>query len=88
MRQTLDGAGLFCAVIKHLLGRGEDCPKVLVATHFHDVFKPDLLDPTTPHISFLHMQIMFSSTSDTDMEANTDSTHPVASREKITYLYR
>jgi DNA mismatch repair protein MSH5 len=30
-----DGAGLACAVFKHLLDRGRDRPKVLGATHFH-----------------------------------------------------
>jgi DNA mismatch repair protein MSH5 len=30
-----DGAGLACAVFEHLLGRGNHCPKVLGATHFH-----------------------------------------------------
>jgi DNA mismatch repair protein MSH5 len=30
-----DGAGLACAVFEHLLGRSNDCPKVVGATHFH-----------------------------------------------------
>jgi hypothetical protein len=32
---SVDGTGLFCGVVKHLLGRGVGCPKVLIATHFH-----------------------------------------------------
>ena len=55
----LDGAGLFCGVLKHLLDRGPDCPKVMAATHFHDVFREDLLDPESVPIAFLHMQVMF-----------------------------
>lgn len=30
-----DGAGLACAVFEHLLSLGEECPKVIGATHFH-----------------------------------------------------
>lgn len=56
-----DGAGLFCGVLKHLLDRGSNCPKVLAATHFHDVFREDLLDYESIPISFCHMQVMFTS---------------------------
>ncbi|KAL1744418.1 DNA mismatch repair protein MutS [Schizophyllum fasciatum] len=55
-----DGAGLFCGVLKHLLDRGPDCPKVMAATHFHDVFREDLLDPDSTPIAFMHMQVMFA----------------------------
>ncbi|KAG5638725.1 hypothetical protein H0H81_010708 [Sphagnurus paluster] len=58
---SADGAGLFCGVLKHLLARGAACPKVLAATHFHDVFRTDLLDPLRTPIAFRHMQIMFTS---------------------------
>jgi DNA mismatch repair protein MSH5 len=32
---STDGASLFAATIKHFLRRGEDCPRILAATHFH-----------------------------------------------------
>uniref|UniRef100_A0A8H7Y3V9 DNA mismatch repair proteins mutS family domain-containing protein n=1 Tax=Psilocybe cubensis TaxID=181762 RepID=A0A8H7Y3V9_PSICU len=57
----LDGAGLFCGVLRHLLNRGSECPKVLVATHFHDVFNEELLNPERVPVSFRHMQVMFTS---------------------------
>ncbi|GLB38388.1 putative ATPase domain of DNA mismatch repair MUTS family protein [Lyophyllum shimeji] len=57
---STDGAGLFCAVLKHLLARGANCPKVLAATHFHDVFRAGLLDQDRAPISFRHMQVMFT----------------------------
>jgi len=65
----LDGAGLFCGVLKHLLNRGPNCPKVLAATHFHDVFREDLLDPDAVPITFLHMQVMFTSPSGQILDA-------------------
>ncbi|KAJ7147040.1 DNA mismatch repair protein MutS [Mycena crocata] len=54
----------------HLLNRGPDCPKVLVATHFHDVFREDLLDPDAVPITFLHMQVMFTSSSGHVLDGN------------------
>ncbi|KAJ3811875.1 DNA mismatch repair protein MutS [Lentinula aff. lateritia] len=58
------GAGLLCGVIKHLLARKSNCPKILVATHFHDVFRQEILDPKLIPISFLHMQVMFTAARD------------------------
>lgn len=98
-----DGAGLFCGVLKDLLDRGPECPKVLAATHFHDVFREDMLDPTTAPISFRHMQVMFTSSDGTIIEGNGSldsstladesqdrrmSDYSVRTGEKITYLYR
>ncbi len=56
----LDGAGLICGVLKHLLGRGSSCPKVIATTHFHDLFHNDMLSPYRLPISFVHMQVLFS----------------------------
>ena len=99
---VLDGAGLLCGVLKHFLQRGIDCPKVLVATHFHDLFGEDLLDPDLSPISFRHMQVMFTSNNGTVLNNRMDTSEPgddsqdnhkegrrqVGVREKITYLYR
>jgi DNA mismatch repair protein MSH5 len=94
---------LFCGVLKHLLNRGPNCPKVLAATHFHDVFREDLLDPDTVPITFLHMQVMFTSSSGQildpnsphrlvkptlDSAAGSQDAHDAKKGEKITYLYR
>jgi DNA mismatch repair protein MSH5 len=98
----LDGAGLLCGVLKHFLQRGDNCPKVLVATHFHDLFREDLLDPETSHITFRHMQVMFTSRNGTALDNPLDTSElddvsqdrngpgerKVGAGEKITYLYR
>ncbi|KAG1751159.1 DNA mismatch repair protein MutS [Suillus lakei] len=98
-----DGTGLFCGVIKHLLSRGSQCPKVLAATHFHEVFQKDMLDPHKFPITFLHMQVLFTSSKgnllnpgDVSISGDSESTNHerleptsvVAPGEKITYLYR
>lgn len=67
----IDGAGLSCGVLRHLLNRGSACPKVLVATHFHDVFQEGIIDPENVPVSFCHMQAMFTSGAGTIMEPNT-----------------
>ncbi|KAK0503937.1 DNA mismatch repair protein MutS [Armillaria luteobubalina] len=97
---STDGAGLLCGVLKHLMDRGADCPKVLAATHFHDVFREELLDPDSTPITFLHMQVLFTSSTGTILEPrdSTPSANPEWDRssidrqvnygEKITYLYR
>lgn len=97
-----DGAGLFCGVLRSFLARGAACPKVLAATHFHDVFQRDLLDPALP-IAFLHMQILLPSSDGEEASAlevhnsdeekdGEDGDEQTRSRvrkgETITYLYR
>ncbi|KAH8104687.1 DNA mismatch repair protein MutS [Cristinia sonorae] len=59
--KAADGAGLFCGVLKHLVNRGTSCPRVLVATHFHDVFRDDILNPDDLPITFVHMQVLLTS---------------------------
>jgi DNA mismatch repair protein MSH5 len=98
-----DGAGLFCSVLKHLIGRGPSCPKVLAATHFHEVFREDMLDPETLSVSFLHMQVMLTAgngevlgmsyTQSRGEDPSSEDDEPVARSkvrpgEAITYLYR
>lgn len=82
---STDGAGIFCGVIKYLLRRGDSCPKVLAATHFHDVFKPDMLDPQTLPFTPLHMQVMFTTHFEQDIQ---DLPLVPKPSDKITYLYR
>ncbi|KAF9554712.1 hypothetical protein CPC08DRAFT_744416 [Agrocybe pediades] len=64
------GAGIFCGVLRHLLNRGVNCPKVLIATHFHDLFNEDLLDPQAVPVSFRHMQVMFTSSTGAELESS------------------
>ncbi|KAF8240506.1 hypothetical protein L208DRAFT_1420391 [Tricholoma matsutake] len=98
---TLSTGSLLCGVLKHFLQCGINCPKVLVATHFHDLFREDLLDPDLSPISFRHMQVMFMSSNDTILNSCMDTSelvdiyqddhscrHKVGIGEKITYLYR
>lgn len=90
-------------MLKELLDRGADCPKVLAATHFHEIFTADLFDSYSVPVTFLHMQVMFT-TSDGDgsvsgarrgieqaqrwEEDDDDDVMSVRPGESITYLFR
>jgi DNA mismatch repair protein MSH5 len=53
-----DGAGLVAGVFRHLLGRGQETPKVLAATHFHEIFEVEGgLDPRDRGLALAHMEV-------------------------------
>jgi DNA mismatch repair protein MSH5 len=87
---------LFYGLIKSLLNRGPHCPKVIAATHFHEVFVPGMLDPLTTPATFLHMRVVLTTSSgellnETDEENDADMEHDSAltdPRQKLVYLYR
>ncbi|KAI4115014.1 MAG: hypothetical protein LQ345_004312 [Seirophora villosa] len=70
---TIDGAGLACGLFEHFLSLGIERPKVLAATHFHEIFENGFLQPR-PSLAFGHMEVHI----DTGAEAIED---------QITYLY-
>ncbi|KAI4256406.1 MAG: hypothetical protein L6R42_006240 [Xanthoria sp. 1 TBL-2021] len=72
--ESNDGSGLACGVFEHFLSLGESSPKVLGATHFHEIFENGFLQPRPP-LAFGHMEVRV------DMEAE-------AVEEQITYLYK
>ncbi|KAF5020717.1 hypothetical protein F66182_7279 [Fusarium sp. NRRL 66182] len=39
-----DGAGLLAALLDHYLSLGPDCPRMLAATHFHEIFESGYLE--------------------------------------------
>ncbi|MCJ1405214.1 MutS protein msh5 [Xylographa trunciseda] len=68
-----DGAGLSCGVFEYLLSLGDARPKVLGATHFHEIFEHGFLEPR-PELGFNHMEVRI------DCEARDVE-------NQITYLY-
>ncbi|OTB16046.1 hypothetical protein K445DRAFT_351925 [Daldinia sp. EC12] len=53
---SLDGAGLVTAVLDHFTSLGPERPKVLAATHFHEIFEGQYL-VETPELALGHMEI-------------------------------
>ena len=69
-----DGAGLACGVFEYFLGLGDNRPKVLGATHFHEIFENGFLKPR-PYLAYGYMEVRFEEQAE-DVE------------DQITYLYK
>jgi DNA mismatch repair protein MSH5 len=69
-----DGAGLACGIFEHLLSQGNDRPKVLAATHFHEIFENGYLKDRQ-ELGFGHMEIRVD-----------DLANRIG--DQITYLYK
>ena len=61
-------------MFEHLLKLDDDRPKVLAATHFHEIFEHGFLRPS-PYLAFGHMEIRV------DKDAHDDA-------DQVTYLYK
>lgn len=71
--QLADGIGLACGVLEYLLSL-ENAPKVIAATHFHEIFENGFLEPR-PRLQLGHMEVQVCEGSQ-DVE------------NQITYLYK
>lgn len=70
---SLDGAGLATGVFEYFLSLGENAPKVIAATHFHEIFENGLLSER-PQLALGHMEVY--------VNAETD-----VLQDQLTYLY-
>lgn len=68
-----DGIGLACGIFEHLLSL-EDSPKVIAATHFHEIFENGFL-ALRPRLQLGHMEVRVSEESQ-EVE------------DQVTYLYK
>lgn len=71
---SIDGPALFGALVEHLTEHDQIRPRALLATHFHQVLAPGVLN-LTKAVSLKHMQILI------DREAEEIS-------DQVTYLYQ
>lgn len=71
---AMDGAGLVTALLDHFLSLGAEAPKVLAATHFHEIFEYDFLRES-PGLAFAHLDVRV------DLEAEDRD-------DQVTYLFR
>jgi len=65
---------LACGVFEYLLGLGKDRPKVLGATHFHEIFENGFL-AQRPSLAFGYMEVRVEQ-------------EVVDLEDQITYLYK
>ncbi|KAJ2987793.1 hypothetical protein NUW58_g4315 [Xylaria curta] len=71
---TQDGAGLLTATINHFASIGAERPKLLIATHFHEILDGGFLEESAA-LAFAHMEIHI------DLDAPT-------MEDQVTYLYQ
>ncbi|KAL7919454.1 muts domain V domain-containing protein [Trichoderma austrokoningii] len=71
---TDGGAGMFTAMLDHFLSPATAIPKLVVATHFHEVFSNGYLSNHS-QLSLMHM----------DVRTNMDATY---AEDKVTYLFK
>jgi DNA mismatch repair protein MSH5 len=69
-----DGAGLISATINHFTNLGPERPKLLVATHFHEILDDEFLAESA-ELAFAHMEVHI------DLDAPTE-------QDQVTYLYQ
>ena len=69
-----DGAGLACGIFEYFLSLGIQRPKVLGATHFHEIFENGFLQPR-PSLTYGSMEVRL------DREAE-------ELENQVTYLYK
>lgn len=75
-----DGPVLFAAIMKNL-AQQRNCPRVVAATHFKEIFSPRILGTEFPGMKHHHMSICFTKRAGSKNESR-------FSDESITYLYR
>ncbi|KAH8675857.1 muts domain V [Xylariales sp. PMI_506] len=71
---NVDGAGLMAALLLHFADLGTERPKLLAATHFHELFESKFI-PESPNLSFAHMEVRV------DIDAP-------SAEDQVTYLYQ
>ncbi|KAK2827800.1 hypothetical protein FQN49_007330, partial [Arthroderma sp. PD_2] len=71
--ESADGAGLACGLFEYVLSMGYQRPKMIAATHFHEIFENGFLQPK-PELEFGHMEVQVD-TSAQNVE------------DQVTYLY-
>lgn len=69
----LDGIGLACGIFEHLLEL-KNAPKVIAATHFHEIFEHEFL-LLRPALQLGHMEVKVSEES-------------TKAEDQVTYLYK
>ena len=82
---------MFCGILRHLIHLGTDCPKVMAATHFHEVFANGLLGLDLP-IGYVHMEAMLTDGQEGTLvnlkDAEAEGGVRIGIGAEIHYLYR
>ncbi|KAL9547867.1 hypothetical protein MBANPS3_005963 [Mucor bainieri] len=89
-----DGSALFCSALGYFLSKGDQCPKVIASTHFHDLICKNILtaqDGITLSQTEIMTQSMQSQSNSSTKESHSASVPAAAAAGKeneVVFLYR
>jgi DNA mismatch repair protein MSH5 len=69
-----DGAALLSALLDHFISLGSERPRMLAATHFHEIFENGFI-VESPDLAFAHLEVHLDPSADND-------------EDKLTFLYQ
>lgn len=75
-----DGAGLVAGILTHLLSLGNQAPKVLASTHFHEIFEQGIMLEDNPGLALKQMDVHIRAKGQSDNVLINHSS-------EVTYLY-
>jgi DNA mismatch repair protein MSH5 len=84
---STDGVSLLGATIRHLLARGQQCPRTLLATHFFEMFEiPDFLPRSDENLKCFHLSLHEDDQGQKGDIASEESAHLNSLASDIVYL--
>jgi DNA mismatch repair protein MSH5 len=85
---STDGVSLLGATIRHLLARGQECPRTLLATHFFEMFEiPDFLPQNDENLKCFNLSLHEDDEkSRKDEDAGDETSHLNSLGSDIVYL--
>ncbi|GAN10577.1 DNA mismatch repair protein msh5 [Mucor ambiguus] len=83
-----DGSALFCSVLGYFLSKGDQCPKVIASTHFHDLICKNILS-VQDGITLSQTEIMSQAMENQDNSKDGSQSESVPGKEnEVVFLYR
>ncbi|KAL9558568.1 hypothetical protein PS6_001210 [Mucor atramentarius] len=83
-----DGSALFCSVLGYFLSKGDQCPKIIASTHFHDLICKNILS-AQDGITLSQTEIMSQNIQNKDNSNEGPHSESVPNKEdEVVFLYR
>ena len=84
---ALDGIALLSAILKYF----QECPnvpRVIVTTHYVEIFQHKIIDVNSPAIQFMTMDVLIDNVNGEQTESMVDENFVVPSAEDLVFLYK
>jgi DNA mismatch repair protein MSH5 len=84
---STDGVSLLGATIRHLLARGQECPRTMLATHFFEMFEiPNFLPQSDENLKCFNLSLHEDDEGQNDEGAGEEVVHLNSLASDIVYL--